>query len=120
MANEPNTLIWNELLTNDAPAAREFYAEVLGVHVNSLVSDSFDYTTIQVDGDDVGGIWAVGDAQPHWRVYFGVADTDATAAAVRAAGGRVDSEPTDTPHGRMATFTDPQGGSFAVLSVSAV
>ena len=79
-----------------------------------------DLATSDLDGDDVGGIWAVCDAQPHWRVYFGVADTDATAAAVRAAGGRVDSEPTDTPHGRMATFTDPQGGSFAVLSVSAV
>jgi predicted enzyme related to lactoylglutathione lyase len=30
----------------------------------------------------------------------------------------VAGEPTNTPYGRVATFTDPQGGSFAVLSVS--
>lgn len=119
LVREPGTLTWNVELTNDAPAARSFYAEVFGLHVNDPISEVFDYTTIQVDGDDVGGIWAVGDSLPHWRVYFGVADTDATAAAVRAAGGRVDSEPIDTPYGRMVTFTDPQGGSFAVLSVSA-
>ncbi len=71
-----------------------------------------DLATSDLDGDDVGGIWAVGDAQPHWRVYFGVAATDATAVAVRAAGGRVDSEPTDTdghvhrPTGRFVRRTE--------------
>jgi hypothetical protein len=119
LVNEPSAPYWNELLTNDAPAARDFYAEIFGVHVSAPISEDFDYTTIQVDGHDVGGIGAYGDdTPPHWRVYFGVADTDATAAAVRAAGGRVDSSPADTPYGRMATFTDPQSGSFAVLSVS--
>jgi predicted enzyme related to lactoylglutathione lyase len=119
LVNEPGAPYWNELRTNDAPAARDFYAEIFGVHINTPMSDDFDYTTIQVDGRDVGAIGVHGDGTPpHWRVYFGVADTDATAAVVRAAGGRVDSEPTDTPFGRMAMFTDPQGGSFAVLSVS--
>jgi predicted enzyme related to lactoylglutathione lyase len=49
--------------------------------------------------------------------YFGVADTDATAAAVRAAGGVV-TEPYDSPYGRIAHCTDPAGASFALLSVS--
>jgi predicted enzyme related to lactoylglutathione lyase len=50
LVNEPGTLIWNEVLTNDAPAARAFYADVFGLHVNDPISEEFDYTTIQVDG----------------------------------------------------------------------
>jgi hypothetical protein len=119
LVNEPGTLYWNELLTGDAPAACEFYAAVFGLHIREPMANAVDYTTIQIDGRDVGGITASASTPPYWKVYFGVADTDATTAAVRAAGGRVDSEPTDTPFGRLATFTDPQGASFAVLSVSA-
>ena len=120
LANEPGTLIWNELMTTDPGAARDFYSEVFGVGIGEPFQDEADYTTFAVAGHDVGGIGlAEPGVPPHWAVYFGVADTDATVAAVGAAGGRVNREPADTPYGRMATCTDPQGARFSLLSVSA-
>jgi uncharacterized protein len=124
LVNEPGALIWNELITRDAPAAREFYAAVFGVGFSEPMSADFDYTTMRVDGRDVGGVGAIGADMPaelpsYWATYFGVADTDATVEAVRAGGGTVVREPFDTPYGRMATVVDPQGAEFSVMSVSA-
>jgi uncharacterized protein len=123
VGNEPGAVIWTELMTRDAKAARSFYSDVFGVGISEPMSADFDYTTVRVEDRDVAGIWSVGEDIPaevpaHWEVYFGVADTDATADAVRAAGGVVLGEPKDTPYGRMASFTDPQGGAFSVMSVT--
>jgi hypothetical protein len=120
LANEPGTLIWNELLTTDTATARAFYGEVFGFAHSDPFDGEQDYTGINIGGVNVGGIGVVGgDGPAHWSVYFGVADTDAAADAVRAAGGRVDREPVDTPYGRMATCSDPRGGRFTLLNVSA-
>ncbi|HEX4705297.1 MAG TPA: VOC family protein [Pseudonocardiaceae bacterium] len=124
LVNEPGALVWNELMSRDAPAARSFYTAVFGVRHSDPMSEDFDYTTIQVDGQNVGGIGAIGDTLPadvpsHWSVYFGVTDTDATVEAVRTAGGKVVGEPHDTPFGRQAVCVDPQGATFAVISLSA-
>ena len=55
----------------------------------------------------------------HWTTYFGVSDTDATAAKATELGGRVVQQPWDTPYGRMATLADDQGAVFSVMSVPA-
>ncbi|HEX5401372.1 MAG TPA: VOC family protein, partial [Pseudonocardiaceae bacterium] len=102
LANEPGTLIWSELMTPDPATARTFYAAVFGLGISAPMSEDFDYTTIQVDGRDVGGIGKADNGMPaSWGTYFSVASTDESAAAVRAAGGSVLSEPVDTPYGRM-------------------
>jgi predicted enzyme related to lactoylglutathione lyase len=51
----------------------------------------------------------------HWRVYFAVEDADRTTAAARTGGGRVLTEPSDTPYGRMSVLADPQGATFVIL-----
>jgi uncharacterized protein len=53
-------------------------------------------------------------APAHWLAYFAVADADASVDAATAAGGTVLSGPDDTPFGRMAFLTDPDGATFAV------
>ncbi|QUQ71109.1 VOC family protein [Kutzneria sp. CA-103260] len=115
LVNEPGTWIWNELSTPDAARARAFYADVFGVEIADPMP-GMDYTTFRVDGRDVGGIFTVPDAQPDWRVYFAVADTDATAAIADSKDAAVVSEPKDTPFGRMAVIQDPQGAVFALMS----
>ena len=115
LTNEPGTLIWNELSTPDAARAREFYAAVFGLEIGDPLP-GFDYTTIKVDGQDVGGIYVVPDAQPAWRVYFAVADTDATTAIAESNGATVITQPNDTPFGRMAVIQDPQGAVFALTT----
>lgn len=120
LANEPATPIWNELRTKDTATARAFYADVFGLAISAPFDDEADYTSIDVAGHEVGGIGVLDtDDPPHWMTYFGVADTDATAAAVLAAGGHVERAPYDTPYGRMARCADPQGARFRLLSVSA-
>jgi predicted enzyme related to lactoylglutathione lyase len=115
LVNEPGTWVWNELSTPNAARAREFYAAVFDLEIGDPLPD-FDYTTIKADGRDVGGIFTVPDAQPDWRVYFAVADTDATTALADSSGATVLTQPKDTPFGRMAVIQDPQGATFALLS----
>ncbi|HEU4691702.1 MAG TPA: VOC family protein, partial [Vicinamibacterales bacterium] len=50
-----------------------------------------------------------------WMIYYTVPDADATTQAVQNAGGTVRVAPMDLEDwGRMAQFTDPLGGQFAV------
>jgi predicted enzyme related to lactoylglutathione lyase len=51
----------------------------------------------------------------HWHVYFGTADADATAAKAAELGGSVVVPPFDTPVGRIAVLSDPQGAMFSVI-----
>jgi predicted enzyme related to lactoylglutathione lyase len=57
-----------------------------------------------------------GRAPPHWQVWFGTADTDATADKAKALGATVDVEPTRSAMGKIAFFRDPTGASFAVIT----
>ena len=115
IVSEPGTWIWNELSTPNAARAREFYAGVFGLEIAEPFPD-FDYTPLNVEDRPVGGIFTVPDAQPEWRVYFAVADTDATTAIADSNGATVVSEPTDTPFGRVARIQDPQGAVFSLTT----
>ena len=55
----------------------------------------------------------------HWMVYFDVADCDATTQKAQESGGKVMVPPTEIPVGKFACLQDPQGGSFAVITVTA-
>jgi uncharacterized protein len=120
IANETNTLSWNELLTRDYQAAQDFYAAVFGYTYTDLSGDGFSYCTFEVDGNTAGGLGSLPSDAPaevpaHWRTYFAVADTDATVDSVLALGGSVLLPAKDTPYGRNAYVADPQGAMFAVI-----
>jgi predicted enzyme related to lactoylglutathione lyase len=66
------------------------------------------------------GIGAMSDGVPtevpaHWRVYFGVTDADSAVETALDGGGQVQMESADTPYGRMAVLSDPQGGNFVIV-----
>jgi predicted enzyme related to lactoylglutathione lyase len=120
--DEPGTMVWNELMSRDAAAARDFYATVLGYTYTAL--PGLDYTTI--DGGTAnrarGGIGAIDPSAAAtvpstWMVYFQVADTDTTVAKLRQAGGTVLVAPFDAAPGRIAIVQDPQGAAFALLQI---
>ena len=120
LVNEPGALTWNELITTD-PAAARFYEQVLGLTTSTMDMGGGVYTLFEAGGKQVGG-----STQPpmegvpnHWHVYFAVADTDAAAARAAELGGSVVVEPFDTPAGRIALVTDPQGGAFSVIQQAA-
>jgi predicted enzyme related to lactoylglutathione lyase len=122
LVNEPGTLSWNELATRDLDGARRFYAAVFGHGWDDVDTGEGGppYATFSVQGRSVGGGMQMDDSWPaqvpaHWRPYFTVDDTDAAVAAVGRLGGSVQMPPTDSPYGRMAAVSDPQGGNFSVI-----
>ncbi|MFV0126801.1 VOC family protein [Streptomyces sp. HMX112] len=108
---------WLDLGTPDIEGAESFYRELFGWTFRSAGPEAGGYGMFQLDGGTVAGGMTVPPEQapPAWTVYFQTPDADATADAVRSAGGTVAFEPMDVfDLGRMAVFTDPEGVGFAV------
>ena len=119
LANEPGSVIWNEVLTRDLEAAKEFYTSVFG-YTFTTFPDMGGYSSIEVDGNGVGGLGGFppgvpDDVPPHWRAYFNVADCDASTEKAVSLGATVVMAPTDMPYGRHADLIDPTGAAFALL-----
>lgn len=126
MANGDGTPIWYELLSPDPAAARAFYGAVIGwgIDAESVGSESGagDYRMISTGDGNVGGVMRLTDemiatgARPRWLFYLNVADVDAKAAEIAAAGGAVLISPWTIPNvGRIALAADPQGVPFYIL-----
>jgi predicted enzyme related to lactoylglutathione lyase len=123
VVNEPNTLCWNELQSRDPGRARAFYGAVFGWGFEAVPGD-LDYTVAHLEPGDEG-IGGIGDLDPSlgpqtpsfWLTYFAVPDADQAAGQSAARGATVLAGPFDSPYGRMAVITDPQGAIFAVLAM---
>lgn len=121
IVTEPGAIAWNEFITDDVEKAGAFFKEVLGVEVVSQ-TEPFPYTTINVDGDMVGGMMAktpeMGEMPNVWALYFAVADCDSTVKKAESLGGKTLMQPMDSPPGRFATIQDPQGAIFSVIKLN--
>ena len=123
MANPDGTPIWYELGAGDPDAAKLFYEAVAPWTVEpSPAGSPVDYRMIDTGDGHVGGLArhdpdvAPAAMLPGWRIYFGVDDVDASAAAITAAGGTIHLAPFDlTGIGRMAYVADPQGNAFYIM-----
>ncbi|WP_119730442.1 VOC family protein [Thermomonospora amylolytica] len=121
----PGEPCWVELASPDVEAAEVFYGGLFGWDCASPGPQYGGYTTFTLGGTpgtEVAGLLKAADpAQPSdWICYFSVADADATAELVRAAGGRVRVPPMDVMDlGRMAVFTDALGAGFGVWEPAA-
>ena len=113
----PGAPNWADLGTPDVDAASGFYRAVLGWEFQSAGPDAGGYGMLTLDGKTVAAVGPLMEkgARPSWTLYFHTPDADATAEAVKQAGGVVRAGPFDVfTHGRMAQFTDPGGAPFAV------
>jgi predicted enzyme related to lactoylglutathione lyase len=108
---------WLDLGAPDVQGAADFYSAVFGWEFQSYGPNAGEYGLFRLEGKTVGGVGRLTEegARSAWMIYFDSRDADSTAQAVRRAGGTVRVEPTEADgEGRMAQFTDPQGGQFAV------
>jgi uncharacterized protein len=125
--NEPGAVCWNEVHTRDAERATAFYADVFGYRYDVFGDPAEPYAAAKLDESDpapVAGVFAPPTGLPegvpgYWLTWFGVADTDRTTAAVAERGGAVLMGPFDSPFGRSAIVTGPQGEMFGVIAVPA-
>ncbi len=111
--------VWHELLTTDTAAAAAFYAKV--APWRTAPSNMPGYTIWMAAQTQVGGLMALppgsGDTPPHWLVYVGTPDVDATCAKAQGLGAHLVKEAADIPNvGRFAVLVDPQGATFAVFT----
>lgn len=120
---EHGGLSWNELMCRDVARAREFYGRLFGWEFTDMPMGDINYTMIKSNGKDAGGMMAMEGAQfegipSHWMVYFAVDDCEATARKVAETGGKVCVPPTEIPVGRFSVVSDPQGGTFSIVTVT--
>ncbi|MEU8758818.1 VOC family protein [Streptomyces sp. NPDC048659] len=120
----PGAPCWLDLGSPDVPGAAAFYGAVLGWEYEPMAppesvgaGEEAQGGMFRKDGRVVAGLGRLTEpgARSAWMIYYGVADADATTRAVEQAGGAVRVAPRDLDRwGRMAQYSDPLGGQFAV------
>lgn len=113
----PGSPCWIDLGARDVTAAAAFYDAVFDWEFESLGPEANGYGIFKNDGRIVGAVGPLTEtgARSAWMIYFNTPDADATARTVERLGGAVRVAPLDADGaGRMAQFTDPQGGQFAI------
>ncbi len=123
MSAPAGSFVWHELMTPDPKAADIFYSKVVGWSAADAGMPDGDYTIFSAGGAPVAGLMAVpplaaaNGAPPGWRGFIAVPDTDAAAAKLTDAGGKLHYGPEDIPGvGRFASVTDPQGAGFVLFT----
>ncbi|MGP3950016.1 VOC family protein [Streptomyces sp. 7N604] len=120
--NEPGSFCWAEITTRDAQKADAFFPAVFGYGVKTLEDEAVDFKLYNL-GDDtvVGRMKMTGDfpaeVPPYVNVYFAVSNCDDAIATVTKHGGEVHFGPHDSPFGRFAAVSDPQGATFSVIDL---
>ncbi len=122
LKDEPGAFTWAELDTRDLPRAKQFYQAAFGwgEETTPMGEGMPDYTQWQLNGQSIGGAMTMAPMVPaevpaFWLVYFQVESADTTVAQIRQLGGQVMVEPVDSPAGRFAVVSDPQGAAFGIL-----
>jgi len=112
--------VWNDLLTGDVAAAKDFYGQLFGWTFEQLGG----YTVVKNNGQRIGGMAQVGEevaktGSARWLCSLSVTDVDESAALVTAAGGIVHVGPLELLNrGRGALVDDPQGAQLYLLNAT--
>ena len=126
MVNSQDHFVWYELITADMPAARTFYASVIGWEMRDASMPGMAYTLCSTARGSVCGLVDVAaeaapaTEKPCWVGYVGVDDVDAAATRAIAHGGVVEVVPQHQSPGvsRFAILTDPQFVLFGVIKMA--
>lgn len=112
----PGSPCWLDLGSPDVAGTAAFYGGVFGWTYEAM-GEGAEGGMFRKDGKIVAGLGRLTEegARSAWMIYYSVTDADATTQAVQRAGGTVRVAPTDLDDwGRMAQYSDPSGGQFAV------
>jgi len=118
LVNEPGALVWNELSSPDLDASSAFYSGLFGWEVAPFEGSPEPYLAIKNGDASNGGIRELTPpgAPPHWLVYLGTEDIDASLTKVEQLGGTKLAGPIDIQIAKIAIVQDPQGATFALYA----
>ncbi|MEU1196462.1 VOC family protein [Streptomyces sp. NPDC005813] len=120
---EPGAYAWAELFTREPEKSDAFFPAVFPLGARQMEDDNTDYRIFSVGENPVLGRMKMTDefppeVPPYVNVYFTVEDCDAAVAKATERGAVLRFGPMDSPFGRFAALSDPQGASFSVIDVS--
>jgi predicted enzyme related to lactoylglutathione lyase len=114
-------IAWLDLTVEDADAARDFYAEVIGWTITPVDMGGYDDYCMNVPatGNTVSGVCFArasnADLPPVWLAYVVVEDLDQSMARCREHGGSIVAGPKSLgPEGRYCVVKDPAGAVLAL------
>lgn len=115
--NEPGSLAWVELMTQDTTKAQAFYTQLLGWTPNTRQMGPIQYTSFLVGETFTAGMMKAESGMPSsWLVYFAVEDCDKSVEQASRLRAQVKVPAEDIPGvGRFSVLQDPQGAFFGLI-----
>ncbi|MFD9794635.1 VOC family protein [Streptomyces sp. NPDC059070] len=119
----PGAFCWAEVFTRDPGKVDAFLPAVFGYGAKQMQDDAADFRVFSVGDDMVLGRMKMTDdfppeVPPFINVYFAVDNCDTAVEKATKRGGVLRFGPMDTPFGRFAALSDPQGAAFSVIDLS--
>lgn len=118
---EPGTVLWFDLVTEDASAVLDFYQALFGWQ---MVEHRPNTYVVLRNGVPIAGISQIERDDPRvsealWLTGIAVADVDAAVDRARSRGATVHVEPKDVAgYGRYAVIVDPENAPLMLLRPS--
>lgn len=112
-----NEWLWDEVWTQDVPAAIHYYRDVADFEVGEKSIYDITYNYLQRDGQPRFGFLekSRADIETTWVSYILVADVNAAASQAEALGGKVLLAPrADVRDGTVAIIADPDGAGLVL------
>jgi uncharacterized protein len=114
VAAGPGAVVHLELHTRNLPAARDFYARLVGWRLERIDTEHGCYQALELGGGIGGGVVECTTARPLWLPYVEVDRIDAVTERARRLGASVLLEPREGPAGWRSVVSAPDGGQVAL------
>lgn len=119
----PGAYCWAEVFTREPEKSDAFFPAVFPYRAKQIDDAAVDFRIFELDGGPVLGRMKMTDdfppeVPPYINVYFAVDNCDAAVERATKQGGVLRFGPMDSPFGRFAALSDPQGANFSVIDVT--
>ncbi|WOT39441.1 VOC family protein [Streptomyces coeruleorubidus] len=120
---EPGAYTWAEVFTREPEKCDAFFPAVFSYKQKDMEDGEMDFRIYDLGERSVLGRMKMTDdfppeVPPYINVYFAVEDCDDAVAKASKLGGVLRFGPMDTPFGRFASLSDPQGANFSVIDIT--
>ncbi|WP_200304105.1 VOC family protein [Streptomyces adelaidensis] len=122
----PGAYVWAEIFTREPEKSDTFFPAVFAYRAKQMddpENPGMDFRVFDLGENPLLGRMKMTEEFPpevpsYINVYFTVTDCDDAVAKATKLGGTLRFGPMDTPFGRFAALSDPQGASFSVIDVA--
>ena len=119
----PGAYGWAEVFTRDPERTDAFLRAVFPYTAQQIVDDAVDFRLFNLGDTTVLGRMRMGEEFPpevpsYINLYFVVEDCDDAVSTATKLGATLRFGPMDSPYGRFAALSDPQGANFSVIDIT--